>query len=57
VEWTLEKYGKGTKLFLKQSGFTETNLSIFMGMTDGWQSNVQKMMNHLNAKKDGSTKV
>ena len=57
VEWTLEKYGKGTKLFLKQSGFKDTNLSIFMGMTDGWQSNIQKMIHHLNAKKDGTAKV
>ena len=47
VEWKLEKYGKGTKLFLLQSGFKATNLSIFNGMTQGWESNIQKMMNHL----------
>ena len=47
VEWKLEKHGKGTKLFLLQSGFKETNLSIFNGMTQGWESNIQKMMNHL----------
>jgi uncharacterized protein YndB with AHSA1/START domain len=57
VEWTLEKYGKGTKLFLKQSGFKETNLSIFMGMTDGWQTNIQKMIKHLNATPNETTKV
>src|SRR5260221_4979936 len=32
VEWTLEKYRNGAKLFLKHSGFKEANLSIFMGM-------------------------
>ena len=49
VEWTLEKYGNGTKLFLKQSGFKEANLSIFTAMTNGWQTNIQKMITHLNA--------
>ncbi len=57
VEWKLEKYGEGTKLFLKQSGFKEVNHSIFMGMTNGWQSNIQKMINHLNATNNGKTKV
>jgi uncharacterized protein YndB with AHSA1/START domain len=56
VEWTLEKHGKGTKLFLKQTGFKESNYSIFTGMTSGWQSNMQKMINHLNAT-HGTTKV
>jgi uncharacterized protein YndB with AHSA1/START domain len=55
VEWTLEKYGNGTKLFLKQSGFKEANLTIFMKMTEGWQSNIQKMINHLNATHNDST--
>jgi uncharacterized protein YndB with AHSA1/START domain len=49
VEWTLEKQGNGTKLSLKQSGFKEINHSIFTGMTNGWQSNIQKMITHLNA--------
>jgi uncharacterized protein YndB with AHSA1/START domain len=57
VEWTLEKYGKGTKLFLKQSGFKEVNRSIFMGMTDGWQQHIQKMINFLNAANNDSTTV
>ncbi len=48
VEWTLEKHGQGTKLFLTQSGFKETNLAIFNAMTKGWQTNIQKMINHLN---------
>lgn len=54
VEWSLEKYGNGTKLFLKQWGFKEANLAIFTAMTDGWQKNIQKMINHLNATTNGS---
>jgi uncharacterized protein YndB with AHSA1/START domain len=50
VEWKLEKHGNGAKLFLKQTGFKESNYSIFTGMTSGWQSNMLKMINHLNAK-------
>ena len=57
VEWSLEKYGNGTKLFLKQWGFKETNLDIFTAMTNGWEQNIQKMINHLNATRNGSTKV
>ena len=57
VEWTLEKHGKGTKLFLKQSGFKEANLSIFNAMTNGWQQNIQKMITHLNATNNETTKV
>jgi uncharacterized protein YndB with AHSA1/START domain len=57
VEWTLEKYGKGTKLALKHSGFKEANLSVFTGMTDGWQTNIQKMINHLNATNNDNTEV
>ena len=48
IEWTLEKYENGTKLFLIQSGFNEANLSIYMAMTDGWQKQIQKMVDHLN---------
>jgi len=55
VEWTLEKYGNGTKLFLTQRGFKAANLAIFTAMTEGWQKNVQKMINHLNATANGST--
>ena len=56
VEWTLERHGKGTRLFLKQSGFKETNLLIFAAMTEGWNANILKMINHLNAKTNGNTK-
>lgn len=57
VEWTLEKYGNGTKLLLKQTGFREVNLPIFTAMTNGWNTNIQKMINHLNAKNNDTTKV
>lgn len=52
VEWTLEKSGKGSKLILKHSGFKEANLSIFNGMTDGWNQNIQKMINHIGNSKN-----
>jgi uncharacterized protein YndB with AHSA1/START domain len=57
VEWVLEKHGNGTKLLLKQSGFKEINLSIFNAMTDGWHTNVKKMMNHLNETHHGNANV
>lgn len=44
IEWTLEKYENGTKLFLIQSGFNEANLSIYMAMTDGWQKKIKKWL-------------
>ncbi len=56
VEWTLEKHGKGTKLSLRQTGFKEINYSIFTGMTSGWNSNILKMIKHLN-ETHGSAKV
>lgn len=57
VEWTLEKHAKGTKLRLRQSGFQEVNHPIFTAMTHGWQTNIQKMIDHLNATQNGNTKV
>ena len=57
VVWTLEKYGNGTKLLLEQTGFKETNLAIYSAMTNGWQMNVQKMINYLNPKDNGNTNV
>jgi uncharacterized protein YndB with AHSA1/START domain len=54
VEWLLEKHEKGTRLTLKQSGFKEANLSIFTAMTQGWASNIKKMMTHLNNLHDGN---
>jgi uncharacterized protein YndB with AHSA1/START domain len=55
VEWTLEKYENGTKLSLKQVGFKEANLSIFTAMTNGWQTNIQKMIAHLNTTNNDRT--
>jgi hypothetical protein len=57
VEWTLEKYGNGTKLFLKQSGFKEANLSIFTAMTEGWQKNIQKVVDFLNTANNDTTRI
>jgi uncharacterized protein YndB with AHSA1/START domain len=55
VEWTLEKYKDGTKLILNQSGFKDTNLAIFTAMTNGWATNIQKMVNYLNTKNNERT--
>ena len=55
VEWTLEKQGNGTKLFLIQSGFKENNLAIFTAMSDGWPKQMQIMVTHLNAIHNDST--
>jgi hypothetical protein len=40
---------------LKQSGFKETNISIFAAMTGGWNANILKLINHLNEKINGNT--
>ena len=48
VEWTLQKQGEGTKLSIKQSGFKESNYTIFTAMTAGWQEHALKMMKLLN---------
>lgn len=55
VEWTLELHGKGTRLHLKHSGFKKENFSILTAMTDGWQKNIQKMLNHLTSSNHGNT--
>lgn len=47
VEWTLEQKDNGTELRLVQKGFKQGNESIFTGMLNGWQQNVQKMLGHL----------
>ncbi|MCD0470342.1 SRPBCC domain-containing protein [Flavobacterium sp. JAS] len=56
VEWTLEKYGNGTKLLLKQSGFSKDNVAIFTGMTDGWEKNIQKMISHISGNNNNISK-
>tara|TARA_B100000614_G_C14414569_1_gene439310 strand:- start:15 stop:449 length:435 start_codon:yes stop_codon:yes gene_type:complete len=50
-EWTLEPYGNGTKLHLKHSGFKDENFELYTGMTNGWQKNIEKMVNHINKTK------
>lgn len=50
VEWTLEEVENGTKLVLNHSGFKDHNHAIFMGMTEGWESNIQKIVSHLNSR-------
>jgi uncharacterized protein YndB with AHSA1/START domain len=56
VEWTLEKYGNGTKLLLKQSGFKKANFDIFTGMTDGWEKNIQKMIGFISSNNNNPVK-
>jgi uncharacterized protein YndB with AHSA1/START domain len=48
VVWTLEPKENGTELKLAQSGFKDENISIFSGMTGGWNQNVQKIIALLN---------
>lgn len=55
VEWTLERMQAGTRLLLKQTGFTDKNASIFNSMTIGWDRNMQKMITDLTNKKNGHT--
>jgi len=57
VEWTLQKQGNGTKLLLQQTGFTDTNHTILLAMTDGWNQHIQKMRNLLNEMPNDSRKV
>ncbi|HMI59486.1 MAG TPA: SRPBCC domain-containing protein [Puia sp.] len=56
VVWKLEPKEKGTELFLEHSGFSEVeNLAIYNGMTAGWLKNIQKIADHINAAKHGTT--
>ncbi|MCM4171113.1 SRPBCC domain-containing protein [Arenibacter sp. TNZ] len=47
VEWTLEPKENGTELRLIHSGFKNENQAIRTAMFDGWDKNIQKMVNHL----------
>jgi uncharacterized protein YndB with AHSA1/START domain len=47
VVWTLIEKDNGTELQLEHGGFKEENLAIYMGMTEGWQRNMQKIAEHL----------
>ena len=56
VVWKLEPKDKGTELFLEHSGFSEVeNLAIYNGMTGGWLQNIQKLADHINTAKHGTT--
>jgi uncharacterized protein YndB with AHSA1/START domain len=56
VEWRLYPTDKGTDLFLEHSGFDkEENLNFYIGMTDGWLKNLEKMAKHLNTAQYGTT--
>jgi uncharacterized protein YndB with AHSA1/START domain len=58
VEWKLISTGAGTTLLLEHSGFGKAeHANFFPGMTDGWVKNVQKILNHLNAKQHGTTQA
>ena len=46
--WTLESKDNGTELKLIHSGFKKENISIFTGMHNGWNQNVQKIIALLN---------
>ena len=49
VVWTLIEKNNGTELQLVHSGFKEIeNYSIFMGMTEGWLKNMEKIAKLLN---------
>lgn len=49
VVWTLVEKNNGTELQLLHSGFKEIeNFSIFIGMTDGWLKNMEKIAKLLN---------
>ncbi len=47
VEWTLEPKENGTELSLIHSGFKDMNALILTAMYDGWNKNIEKMINHL----------
>jgi len=54
VEWSLQQHKNGTRLFLKHSGFKEENFSILTAMTNGWDKNIHKMLNHINSSSYGN---
>jgi len=55
VVWTLEPKDNGTELKLVHSGFKEANISIFNGMNNGWNQNVQKIIAILNTHNNANT--
>jgi uncharacterized protein YndB with AHSA1/START domain len=56
VTWELKEKEGGTALFLEHSGFgAMENLPLYAAMNNGWAQNIQKIMNLINASKNGST--
>jgi uncharacterized protein YndB with AHSA1/START domain len=55
VQWTLEQKENRTELSLLHSGFKKENDSILTAMFDGWDKNIQKMLNHLNLAQNDNT--
>lgn len=53
VSWTLEPKDNGTLLSLVHSGFTETNLTMYNALSDGWLKNMQKIADRINTQHDG----
>jgi len=58
VVWELKPIDKGTELFLDHSGFEkEENIPFYIGMTDGWLKNLQKISDRLNATENAHPKA
>ncbi|OWW23364.1 hypothetical protein B4Q04_21215 [Zobellia sp. OII3] len=49
VKWTIIARENGTELKLVHSGFKKDNASILTAMFDGWDKNIQKMLNQINS--------
>src|SRR5580692_9476006 len=56
VTWTLIAKDNGTELLLDHSGMME-NADIYSAMNIGWQQNMNKIAERINAEEHGSTKV
>jgi uncharacterized protein YndB with AHSA1/START domain len=56
VTWTLIAKDNGTELLLDHSGMME-NADIYSAMNVGWQQNMSKIAERINAAQHGSTKV
>jgi len=59
VNWTLTPKEDGTELLLVHNGFDESSeiLPIFEGMTKGWLSNIQKILQLINTATYGTTQA
>jgi len=55
VNWTLTGKDNGTELLLIHNGFDRTDTPIFAAMNAGWLQNINKILQLINAKTDGTT--